>query len=120
MSELSGHSLGEFLQLEKTFDLVCKNQRMNIVHDDLELFFNGTFNLIFLLMKGLFCIDMVPALLKEEPRSVVACFVFVFFFKPERFYCWQGLPAKVLWLAQIIFQKHRLRLSGMQNMSSNL
>lgn len=53
---------------------------MNIVHDDLELFFNGTFNLIFLLMKGLFCIDMVPALLKEEPRSVVACFVFVFFF----------------------------------------
>lgn len=84
MSELSGHSLRTFLQLEKTFDLVCKNQRMNNVHDDLELFFNGTFNLIFLLIKGLFCIDMVPTLLKEEPQSVVACFFFVFFFLNQR------------------------------------
>lgn len=118
MSELSGHSSRIFLRLEKTFYLVCKNQRMNIVHDDLELFFNGTFNLIFLLIKGLFCIDMVPTLLKEEPQSVLA--LFFFFSKPGRFYCWQGLPAKVLWLAQIIFQKHRLRLSGIQNMPSNL
>lgn len=30
------------------------------------------------------------------------------------------LPAKVLWPAQIIFKKRRLRLSDMQNMSTNL
>lgn len=68
--------------MEKTFYLVCKNQRiyqrMNIVHDDVELFFNGIFNLIFLLTKGLFCIDMAPTLLKEGPQSVVGFFWFFF------------------------------------------
>lgn len=63
---------------------------MNNVHDDLELFFNGTFNLIFLLIKGLFCIDMVPTLLKEEPQSVVACFFFLFFLNQRGFIVGKG------------------------------